>query len=239
MNRIKNEEKNKNKKNLKNKSKKNKNNKKNKNKTIDNTNKSNNATNSNKKSCIGNEIDIDIYEENKIDKNKSKKKTKNKNKTKKKHPIRNFFIFLFIVIIILGILFYKKVQNNGGGIQGVLCTILGQTVDNLNNLETFNILLLGISEDIDTKLTDTIIVCSYNPKDQSAYMLSIPRDTFVGKNKNTAKGSDKINSIYSKKGINKLLETINNMVNMNIKYYAIINNNALIDLVNATRWNIF
>ena len=237
MNRIKNEEKNKNKKNLKNKSKKNKNNKKNKNKTIDNTNKSNNATNSNKKSCIGNEIDIDIYEENKIDKNKSKKKNKNKNK--KKHPIRNFFIFLFIVIIILGILFYKKVQNNGGGIQGVLCTILGQTVDNLNNLETFNILLLGISEDIDTKLTDTIIVCSYNPKDQSAYMLSIPRDTFVGKNKNTAKGSDKINSIYSKKGINKLLETINNMVNMNIKYYAIINNNALIDLVNATRWNIF
>ena len=237
MNRIKNEEKNKNKKNLKNKSKKNKNNKKNKNKTIDNTNKSNNATNSNKKSCIGNEIDIDIYEENKIDKNKSKKKNKNKNK--KKHPIRNFFIFLFIVIIILGILFYKKVQNNGGGIQGVLCTILGQTVDNLNNLETFNILLLGISEDIDTKLTDTIIVCSYNPKDQSAYMLSIPRDTFVGKNKNTAKGSDKINSIYSKKGINKLLETINNMVNMNIKYYAIINNNALIDLVNSTRWNLF
>ena len=237
MNRIKNEEKNKNKKNLKNKSKKNKNNKKNKNKTIDNTNKSNNATNSNKKSCIGNEIDIDIYEENKIDKNKSKKKNKNKNK--KKHPIRNFFIFLFIVIIILGILFYKKVQDNGGGIQGVLCTIFGQTVDNLNNLETFNILLLGISEDIDTKLTDTIIVCSYNPKDQSAYMLSIPRDTFVGKNKNTAKGSDKINSIYSKKGINILLETINNMVNMNIKYYAIINNNALIDLVNSTRWNLF
>jgi len=109
----------------------------------------------------------------------------------------------------------------------------------LNNLETFNILLLGISEDIDTKLTDTIIVCSYNPKDQSAYMLSIPRDTFVGKNKNTAKGSDKINSIYSKQGINKLLETINNMVNMNIKYYAIINNNALIDLVNSTRWNLF
>ena len=172
---------------------------------------------------------------NRIENKRNKKEKKNK----KKHPIRNFFIFLLLIIIIVGILFYKKVQENGGGIQGMLCTILGQSVDDLQNLEPINVLLLGISEDIDTKLTDTIIVCSYNPQSQTVNMLSIPRDTFIGKSKETAKGSDKINSIYSRKGINKLIEEINKITNKNITYYAVINNQSLIELVDAIRWSIF
>lgn len=162
-----------------------------------------------------------------------KKKSKKESKQKKKHPIRNFFILLFIIIIIVGILFYKKVQENGGGIEGVLCTILGQSVEDLENLEPIEVLLLGISEDLDSKLTDTIIVGTYNPQEQSINMLSIPRDTFIGKNKNTAKGSDKINSLYSRKGINSLLETVNKITNKDIKYYAVINNQALINLVDT------
>ena len=162
-----------------------------------------------------------------------KKKSKKESKQKKKHSIRNFFILLFIIIIIVGILFYKKVQENGGGIEGVLCTILGQSVEDLENLEPIEVLLLGISEDLDSKLTDTIIVGTYNPQEQSINMLSIPRDTFIGKNKNTAKGSDKINSLYSRKGINSLLETVNKITNKDIKYYAVINNQALINLVDT------
>ena len=162
-----------------------------------------------------------------------KKKSKKESKQKKKHPIRNFFILLFIIIIIVGILFYKKVQENGGGIEGVLCTILGQSVEDLENLEPIEVLLLGISEDLDSKLTDTIIVGTYNPQEQSINMLSIPRDTFIGENKNTAKGSDKINSLYSRKGINSLLETVNKITNKDIKYYAVINNQALINLVDT------
>ena len=163
----------------------------------------------------------------------SKNKSKKNIKKKKKHPIRNFFIFIFLIILIIGIIFYKKVQENGGGIQGILCTILGQSVEDLDNLEPIEVLLLGISEDLDSKLTDTIIVGSYNPQEQSINMLSIPRDTFVGKNKNTAKGSDKINSLYSRKGINSLLETVNKITNNDIKYYAVINNQALINLVDT------
>lgn len=140
---------------------------------------------------------------NRVSNTKSKKsierKEKKDKKKKKKHPIRNFFLFLLLVIIIISAIFYKKVQDNGGGIQGALCTILGLNVEDLDNLEPINVLLLGISEDIDSKLTDTIIVCSYNPQTQSAYMISIPRDTFVGKKESSAKGTDKINSVYSKK----------------------------------------
>ena len=165
--------------------------------------------------------------------NNNLKHTK-KEKKIKKHPIlcgiRNFLIFLILIIIILGILFYKKVEENGGGIQGVLCTLFGQSVDDLANLEPINILLLGISEDINTELTDTIILCSYNPQTQQASMISIPRDTFVGKNKNYAKGTDKINSLYTR-GIDKTISAVENILDCSIDYYAVVKIHSLIKII--------
>ena len=76
------------------------------------------------------------------------------------------------------------------------------------------------------------MVCSYNPKTQRASMLSIPRDTFVGKSKSKATGYDKINSVYSNKGPEKTLELVNELTGMNIKYYVVVNNQVVIDLVN-------
>ena len=90
----------------------------------------------------------------------------------------------------------------------------------------------GVSEDLDSRLTDTIMVCSYNPKTQRASMFSIPRDTFIGKNKSKATGYDKINSVYSNKGPEKTLELVNELTGMDIKYYVVVNNQVVIDLVN-------
>ncbi len=63
-------------------------------------------------------------------------------------------------------------------------------------------------------------------------MLSIPRDTFIGKNKSKATGYDKINSVYSNKGPEKTLELVNELTGMDIKYYVVVNNQVVIDLVN-------
>ena len=90
----------------------------------------------------------------------------------------------------------------------------------------------GVSEDIESKLTDTIMVCSYNPKTQRASMLSIPRDTYVGKNKLRADGYDKINAVYSKKGAEGTLEIVEELTGMDIEYYVVVNNQVVIDLVN-------
>jgi len=163
-----------------------------------------------------------------------KEEQKQEPSKKKKGPIRRFlkklFILLFLAIIVIGILFYKKVQENGGGIKGVLITVLGQTLEEIENLETIHVLLLGVSEDLDSKLTDTIIVCSYNPQNSKASMLSIPRDTFIGKNKDTAKGNQKINALYSK-GAKNTLETVSKITGIDIDYYAVINNDTLIKIV--------
>ena len=63
----------------------------------------------------------------------------------------------------------------------------------VKNLDKLYILAMGES----TGMSDTIIVCSYDPKTQEASMLSIPRDTFIGESKKRATTSDKINALYN------------------------------------------
>ena len=93
-------------------------------------------------------------------------------------------------------------------------------------------LLMGVSTDNGGKLTDTIIVGTYDPKEQKASLLSIPRDTFVGKNAQTGTGMDKINALYQKSP-EKTLEKVNELTGLNIKYYMVIDNQALIKLVDV------
>lgn len=64
-------------------------------------------------------------------------------------------------------------------------------------------------------------------------MLSIPRDTFIGKNKQKADGFDKLNSVYSKEGPEEATELVEDITGMNIKYYVVVNNQVVIDLINT------
>ncbi len=164
--------------------------------------------------------------------NHNKKKSKNK-KTKKKSKILNkILILLLLILIILVIGIAYKVKQNGGGMQGLLSTLVGHNEETLKNLEPIQVLLMGVSTDNGGRLTDTIIIGTYNPKKQSASLLSIPRDTFVGKNPQTGTGSDKINALYQKSP-EKTLEKVNELTGLDIKYYMVIDNQALIKLVDV------
>lgn len=157
-------------------------------------------------------------------------------KRKKKTNKKIIYIFLLVIIIILAIFaygFYEKVQKNGGGMQGILATMMGHDENTLKNLEEIRVLVLGISTDITTDLTDTIMIASYYPKTQSASVLSIPRDTFIGDSKKNVSASDKINVIYNRKGIEGVLKEVNELTGLNLKYYVIIKTDGLIKLVNT------
>ena len=95
------------------------------------------------------------------------------------------------------------------------------------------VLVLGVSTDISTELSDTIMVCSYNPRTQKSFILSIPRDTFVGDSKSKAKGNDKINSLYTRKGASGMAKKIEEITGLDIDYYSIVKNDALINIVDA------
>ena len=162
----------------------------------------------------------------------TKKKKIKREKKKKSKILKKILLFLLIALIILiGWIAYRT-KKNGGGMQGLLSTLVGHNEETLKNLQPIQVLLMGVSTDNGGKLTDTIIVATYDPKNQSASLLSIPRDTFVGKNPQTGTAMDKINTLYLKSP-EKTLTKVNEITGLDIKYYMVIDNEALIKLVDV------
>ena len=111
-------------------------------------------------------------------------------------------------------------------------TLLGHDEETVNKLPKMYCLILGKSEN----LTDTIMLASYDPKTQEAALLSIPRDTFVGTSESNASPSDKINAIYNmytnkQKGLEKLLEKVRKLTDIDVRYYVMVDTKALRALV--------
>ena len=66
-----------------------------------------------------------------------------KDKEKKKKRGGKIVIVLILLILIgLGSFFGYSIYRNGGGLQGLLATILGQNAEKLENLDPINVLLL-------------------------------------------------------------------------------------------------
>lgn len=163
---------------------------------------------------------------------KEEVKTKRKSKKKKLNWLRIILVTLLIVLIIWVICFIYQTNKNGGGMQGMLATIVGHSADTLKDLEPLYVLVLGESVSGDSRLTDTIIVCKYDPKEQTAAMLSIPRDTFTGTDRSKATAYYKINNAY-RGGTDpeNALKEVNNITGLDIEYYVWVNTNVLKELV--------
>lgn len=161
-----------------------------------------------------------------------KKNTKTNEKKKKGGKAKIILLIILLIILICGGLFAYKVHKNGGGLQGMAATLLGHDEETVNKLPKIYCLILGKSEN----LTDTIMLASYDPKTQEAALLSIPRDTFVGTSESNASPSDKINAIYNmytnkQKGLEKLLEKVRNLTDIDVRYYVMVDTKALRALV--------
>lgn len=160
----------------------------------------------------------------------SKNNKKNRKKSKKKNRfLKKFLLFFLIIILIVTGYFTFGTLKNGGGLKGFLSTALGESKEELENLEPISFLILGSSQN----LTDTVMVAKYNPQTQKAYLVSIPRDTFIGTSKDSATASDKINSLYKGKYPEKTLSAVNKITGLNIKNYVVVDTEALKSLVDA------
>ncbi len=168
-------------------------------------------------------------------KNKGQNVKQQKNKKKKMKLWKKILIVIILILLIAGGWFIYRTQKNGGGISGMLATVVGHDENTKKSLGEFKVLLLGISTDqTGVDLTDTIIVASYNPNTQKATLLSIPRDTYTGKTPSKATAYEKINSLYNRKHRpDETLEAVNKITGLGIEYYAVIKTEALIELVDA------
>ena len=98
--------------------------------------------------------------------------------------------------------------------------------DLVNGAKPMAILLIGadtgdLGRTATNGLSDTLIYCVLNPKNQKLTMLSIPRDTLteiVGKGITT-----KINAAYSYGGATMCINTVQNLLGLPIDAYAAVN----------------
>ena len=176
-------------------------------------------------------------------------KSKDKKKKKKKSKIRVFFRILLLIILAViigygiwfGINYSKHISKGRENYYDPLsATALGIDPEKLKEVGRINVLILGESgyED-DYKLTDSIMVASYNPQTQQASMLSIPRDTYVGrKDKNSATpnylASYKMNSVY-RNGTNipETIARVEELLGIKIHNYVLVDTNAIVQIVDA------
>ena len=169
-------------------------------------------------------------------KNNRKKNQNIKQKPKKKMKMwKKVCLVILLILLIAGSVFAYKVYKNGGGLSGMLATVVGHDENTRKSLGELQVLLMGVSTDQEgVALTDTIIVASYNPNTQKAVLLSIPRDSFTGKNTKRAVASDKINAIYNiTREPMETVEAVNELTGLDLQYYAIVQTEALIELVDA------
>lgn len=96
---------------------------------------------------------------------------------------------------------------------------------------SFNILLLGTDErKNEASRSDTIIVAHFSQEDGKVKMVSIPRDSLV---EIPGRGKDKINAAhaYGKEAL--IEETVENLLGIEIDYYAKVNFKGFTKLVEA------
>ena len=80
--------------------------------------------------------------------NKNKREENSGRKVKKKSGIlKKILLILIILLIALAGFIAYRTQKNGGGVQGLLSTLVGHTEDTLKNLEPIQVLLMGVSSD--------------------------------------------------------------------------------------------
>ena len=170
-----------------------------------------------------------------MEKKSDNKRVKRKDKKNKPKIWKKILLIFILILLIAGSCFAYRVYKNGWGLSGMLATVVGHDENTKKNLGEFKVLLLGISTDQENvELTDTIMVASYNPNTQKATLLSIPRDTYTGKNIKKATAYEKINSLYSRKSdAQTTLDAVNEITGLDIKYYVVVKTEALIKLVDV------
>lgn len=142
-----------------------------------------------------------------------------------KHFLKVFFTSLIcFTLIFLGGLFWLNGHTDGN----VDATDIFKIISNDKD-QRINVLVLGLEHE----RSDTIMVASYDTKNKTADVISIPRDTYVERDGFVNSGNNKINSVYTVKGIEGLSEIILQITGLKIDKFVTIDYDGVRAAVDA------
>jgi LCP family protein required for cell wall assembly len=159
-------------------------------------------------------------------------------RSRKKSALKISGIIFLILLIAVGVYSYTVYKSFKTAVT-VMHQPVKRTIEvsrqepiQLEKKDPFSVLMLGVDErQGDKGRSDTIIVLTVNPNNNSVKMLSIPRDTrteIVGKGT-----EDKINHAYAFGGVPMSMSTVEKFLDIPIDYYIEINMEGFKDIVDA------
>ncbi|MBA2877234.1 LCP family protein required for cell wall assembly [Anoxybacillus kamchatkensis] len=162
---------------------------------------------------------------------------KKRYKRRRKPRIFLFFIsvFAFFVLFYIGYIGYQTYQAASHSYSKLKNekekSIFQQVAVHIPN-HPISILIMGIenySTEGERGRSDSLIVATFNPKDQSMKMLSIPRDTktYIPE----LERKDKINHAYAFGGKEATIKTVEHLLNIPIDYYVTVNFEGFVNII--------
>lgn len=95
--------------------------------------------------------------------------------------------------------------------------------------EKLNVLVIGVANG----LSDTLMLCSYDPNFSKLDVVSIPRDTYYPREGYKYPAQKKINSVYGSEGEDGTVRSVEGLTGVDINYYVKIDYKAVEAIVDA------
>lgn len=154
-------------------------------------------------------------------------------KSKKKTGKTGLFVSIAVFAVV--VVFLLTFKNKLSSFFDPVSIVASAATANLKETDgRTNVLILGSDKrtvgEVTSVLTDTILVASIGKLDNDVVMISLPRDLWI----QTPSGHrGKINEIYTYKGINELVLTIQEILGLQIHYYGLVTFDIFQETVDA------
>ena len=138
--------------------------------------------------------------------------------------MKKFFITLIVVICVLSAIFGFVVAVAS---KLALFEVFISLTPTSPLLAKTNVLVLGVDNAFGHR-SDTIMVLHTDPQNKETSLISIPRDTLAVL---PGRGLDKINHAYAYGGVDLTRQTVENLLDVEIPYYILVNLSGIIELI--------
>ena len=164
----------------------------------------------------------------------SRKMARKKRKRKKGFIARLFLLIVIVVLVFVGYQGVKTYMELNKATKGEQISSGLRDGEVKISKDPISILFLGI-ENYSTGgkggRTDSMILATFNPKDETIKTMSIPRDTYVSIPGHSEK--TKINHAYSYGGLQLTVDTVENFLNVPIDYYVTVDFKGFKNIIDA------
>lgn len=154
-----------------------------------------------------------------------------------KHFFKVFFTSLLCFSILIAGGMYLYIVGFHGNVEALEDPNATPLEKAINKKGRINVLLLGLEHE----RSDTIMVATYDTKEKKADIISIPRDTYVERDGFVNSANNKINTIYTVKGIEGIKDMVRSLTGITVDKYVTIDYDgvrAAVDAVGGVDVNV-